>query len=126
MPKEGMRAVSEFDDLDLEMRKGVVFCWLQKEDDRMWGKRADYVYVTVTIEEDRCTVAEMDFASLSMMYRQGSGGRPKNHEAVRLLAELYRTTSVPLSRYKEKMFSTPEVLVKGDIGPESIEVLSQE
>ena len=44
-------------------------------------------------------------------------------EAARLFAEAYRVTSVPLAEYVEGMFSTPEVLVKGDVGPECIRLL---
>jgi hypothetical protein len=122
--REGLKAVSEFDNLGLDMRRGVVYCWLRREDDKMWGQRTDHVYIEVTVEEDRCHVAEMDFASIAMMYLQGSGGRPKNAEAACLLAEAYRVTSVPLSEYVEGMFSTPEALVKGDIDPICIKLVS--
>ncbi len=107
--KHGLKAVSEYDDLGLEMRCDIVYCWLRKEHDKLssGGQRTDYVYVEVTVDKDRCRVAEMDFASIAMMYRQGSGGRPKNEEAASLLAEVYRVTSVPLSDYVERMFSSP-------------------
>ncbi len=121
--KVGLQAVSEYDDLKLDMRRGVVYCWLRKEDDKMsqGGQRADYVYLEVTVEEERCIVADMEWSSLALMYRQGQT-RPKNMEASRLLAELYRVTAVPLSEYAEGTFFTPEVLVKGNIRPESIKV----
>jgi len=117
--RNGLKAVSEYDDLGLEMRRGVVYCWLRKEDDKLssGGQRADYVYVEVTVDQDRCRVAEMDFAGIAMMYLQGSGGKPRNEEAARLLADAYRVTSLPLSDYTEGMFWTPKVLVKGDIDP---------
>jgi len=118
--REGVKASSAFDDLDLDLRQGVVFCWLCKEHDEMWGKNPDYVYLEVAVDQDRCRVAEMDFASISMMYRQGSGGKPVHLEAARLQAELYQVTSVPLSEYREGMFWTLEVLVKGDIEPACI------
>ena len=103
------------------MRRDVVYCWLRKEDDKLFisGQRIDYVYVEVTVDQDRCRVAEMDFASIAMMYFQGSR-RPKNEEAAQLLAQVYQLTSVPLSDYVEGIFSTPEVLVKGDINPSCI------
>ena len=117
----GLKAISAFDDLGLEMRRGVVFCWLRREDDKLSlsDQRNDYVYVEVTVDRDRCRVAEMDFASIAIMYLQGSR-RPKNEEAARLLAQVYQLTSVPLSDYFEGIFSTPEVLVKGDISPDCI------
>ena len=122
--ENGLKATSSFDDLSLEIRRGVVYCWLRKEDDKMWGKRTNHVYVEVLVDEGRCRVAEMDFASIAMMYLQGSGGRPRNEEAAHLLAEVYRVTSVPISDYTQGMFSTPEVLVKGDIDPHSIKLIS--
>jgi len=121
--REGLKAVSEFDDLGLEMRRGVVYCWLRKEHDRMWGQQPGYVYVEVSLGEDRCRVAEMDFAGLALTYRQGTK-RPRNELAARLLAELYEVTSVPLSEYTEGMFFTPEVLVRGDITPGAIRLHS--
>jgi hypothetical protein len=123
--RNGLKATSSFDDLDLEMRRGVVYCWLEKEHDKMWGQRANYVYVQVTIDKNRCRVADMDFISIAMMYLQGSKGKPKNEKAARLLAELYKVTSVPLSEYTEGMFWTPEVLVKGDIDPDYIRLISE-
>jgi hypothetical protein len=125
MLRNGLKATSSFDDLDLEMRRGVVYCWLKKEHDKMWGQRADYVYVQVTVDKNRCRVADMDFISIAMMYLQGSKGKPKNEEAAQLLGDLYRITSVPLSEYTEGMFWTPEVLVKGDIDPDYIRLISE-
>ena len=122
---DGLKATSSFDDLDLDMRRGVVYCWLRQKDDKMWGQRADYVYVQVTVDKNRCRVADMDFISIAMMYLQGSKGKPKNEEAAQLLADLYRITSVPLSEYTEGMFWTPEVLVKGDIDPDYIRLISE-
>ncbi|MFB3881691.1 MAG: hypothetical protein ACE149_10530 [Armatimonadota bacterium] len=123
--RTGIRAASHFDDLGLEMRRGVVFCWLRKEDDKMssGGQRPDHTYVEVAVEEERCVVADMDLFSIALMYCQGSGGKPRNPEASRLLAEAYRVSAVPLAAYGDGIFFTPEVLVRGDIGPESIRPL---
>ena len=122
--REGLKASSAFDDLGLEMRCGVVYCWWCQEDDKMWGRNSAYAYLEIAIDSSRCCVAEMDFASIALMYLQGQGGRSKNAEAAALLARLYEVTSVPLNEYREGMFSTPEVLVKGDISPEHITVVS--
>jgi len=118
----GLRAASEFPALGLEMRSGVVYCWLNQADDKLGssGQRADFVYLEVQVDEDRCLVADMDLISLAMQYHQGSGGKPKNPEASRLLAEAYRVTAVPLSEYSLGMFCAPEVLVKGDIAPQCV------
>lgn len=124
----GLKAASEFPVLGLEMRRGVVYCWLDKADDRLGsgGQRADFVYLQVEVDQDRCLVADMDLITLAMMYHQGSGAKPKNPEASRLLAEAYRVTAVPLSEYTPGMFCTPEVLVRGDIAPECIRMAGDE
>jgi len=121
--KYGLKAVSEYDNLGIELRRNVIYCWLRKEHNKL-SSGDDYVYLEVTVDEDVCRVAEMDFASLAIMYRQGSGGRPNNEEAARLLAEVYRVTSVPIADYIERMFSSPEVLVKEDIEPNDIRLIS--
>jgi hypothetical protein len=124
----GIKAQSAFSDLGLQMRRGVVYCWIRREDDKMstGGQRDDYAYVEVTVSADRCIVADMDLAGLAMMYRDGTGGKPRNPEAARHLGQAYRATSVPLAEYAPGMFFTPEVLVKGDIAPECIRVVSGE
>ena len=126
--KTGLRASSAFASLSLEMRRGVVYCWLRKEDDKMssGGERPDHIYLEVTVDQDCCLVADMDLISAAMMYHQDSGGKPRNPEASRLLAEAYQATSVPLREYQPGMFFTPEVLVKGDIAPDCIKVISDE
>ena len=123
---DGLKAQSTFADLGLSMRRDVVYCWLRPEDDKMSGASSDHVHLQVSVEAARCRVAEMDFASIALMYLQGQGGRPRSPEAGALLARLYEVTSVPLSDYRCGMFSTPEVLVKGDIGPASIELLPEQ
>ncbi len=122
IPEAGLKAMSAFDDLDLEMRRCVVFCWLRKDDDKLSSaeRQEHRAYFEVSVHEDRCRVADMDLASVAMMYRQGTR-KPKNaDQAARLLADAYRITSVPLAEYESGMFWTPEVLVRGDIGPECI------
>jgi hypothetical protein len=123
--KTGLKATSHFDDLGLEMRRGVVYCWLRKEDDKKsgGGQRADHTYVEVTVHTQRCRVADMEWSSLTLMYLQGQGGKPRNPEASQLLAKLYEVTAVPLTEYRPGMFWTPEILVKGDIGPENVRMM---
>jgi hypothetical protein len=122
--RNGLQARSAFEDLGLEMRCGVVYCWLQLEHDKMWGGKPGYVHVEVTVDVSRCRVADMQFASIALMYLQGQGGKPRNTEAAVLLARLYELTAVPLNEYREGMFWTPEVLVRGDIAAADIAVAS--
>lgn len=70
------------------------------------------VCLKITVEEDRCTVAEMDFISLAIMYRYGGAecGRkniPVNPKDSVLPAGLYSVTVLPASRYQ--IFFTPGV-----------------
>lgn len=125
--RTGLRPASAFPELGLEMRRGVVYCWLRREDDRMSSdeQRPDHIYLEVTVDESRCLVADMDLIGAAMTYA-GSGGKVQNPEASRLLAEAYRVTAVPLRDYTPGMFFTPEVLVKGDIAPDCIKVVSGE
>lgn len=109
-----------------ELRKEVIFCWLSPKDQKIFAD--DAVCLEITVEEDRCMVAEMDYISLSMMYKYGGvkfGGKnlPINPEASTLFARLYEITAVPLSTYDDNFF-TPEVLVKGAIRAESIKLLN--
>ena len=116
----GLKAASSFDDLGLELRRDVVYCWLRREHDKMWGGQGEFAYVEVEVRVRRCRVAEMDFASIALMYLQGRGGRPVNREAAHLLAKPYEVPSCPLEDYRDGVFSSPEVLVKGDISPKDI------
>jgi hypothetical protein len=124
--RDGLQAQSAFNDLRLEMRRGVVYCWLRPEDDKMWGGKPGYIRVEITVDASRCRVAEMDFASIALMYLQGQGGKPRNPEAAAILTRLYEMTSVPLSQYRKGMFWTPEVLVKGDIAAADIAAASDD
>lgn len=121
--RDGLVASSAFDDLGSDLRRGVVYCWMEKAHDRMWGGEGDFAYVEVEVQVGRCRVAEMDLSSLALMYLQGQGGRRVNREAAQLLTRVYEVTSCPLEDYTDGMFSTPEVLVRGDIAPESINLL---
>jgi len=123
--KNGLKAHSAVSDLDTELRCNVVYCWLRVEDDKLSssGQRSGYTYVEVTVATSRCIVADMEWSSLALMYHQGQG-RPSNPRAAQLLAELYEATAVPVFEYKPGMFFTPEVLVKEDIEPEALRLLS--
>lgn len=112
--REGQRAASAFDDLGIPMRRGVVYCWLRREHDKMWGNNTDYTYIEVTVDRSRCRVADMEWSSLALMYLQGNL-KPEHSEAASLLARLYEVTAVSLDDYREGMFFTPEVLVSGDV-----------
>jgi len=124
--QNGIKALSAFDDLGVEIRQGVVYCWLCRADDKraLHGQQPDHIYLEVTVDESRCTVADMEYSSLALMYRQGWPTKPKNEQAAQLFAQIYQVTSVPLAEYTPGIFFTPEVLVKGDIAPEDVRVTS--
>jgi transposase len=83
--REGLRAASAFNDLGIPMRRGVVYCWLRREHDKMWGNNTDYTYIEVTVDRSRCRVADMEWSSLALMYLQGNL-KPEHSEAASLLA----------------------------------------
>lgn len=116
---EGLKPSSAFNDLGLSLRQGVVYCWLRREHDKLWGSNPGYTYLEVTVDDSRCKVADMEWSSLALMYLQGNL-KPRHPEAARLLAELYEVTSVSLDGYREGMFFTPEVLVSGGVRPEDL------
>jgi len=120
--KNSLHATSKFDTFGLDVRKGVVYCWLKKEHNKMWANNSDYIYLRVLVDENRCRVADMEWISFAMTYRQGIL-KPKNEEAAKLFAEIYKVTSVSISEYFDGLFYTPEVLVKGDISADSISLL---
>ena len=64
--RDGLLASSDFHDLGLGMRRGVVYYWLRREDDKMWGDDPDYAYLSVTVDGSQCRVADMEFCSISL------------------------------------------------------------
>ncbi len=65
--RQGLKAESDFDDLGLAMRRGVVYCRLEADPDKMWGRDPAYVWVEVSVDPKRCRVAEMEFSSMALM-----------------------------------------------------------
>ena len=93
-----------------------MYCWLSPRDQKIFSE--DEVCLEIQIDENRCTVAEMDYISLAMMYKYGGrnyGGKnfPVNE-----------VTSLPIKQYDDNFF-TPEVLVKGHILPENIKLYAE-
>ena len=125
--RSGLKARSDFDDLGLDIRRNVVYCWLDEDDDKLsaGGQRPEHVYIQVTVDVERCVVADMEFSSLALMYKQGQGSKPKDQRVSALFAEVYALTAVPLCDYAPAMFFTPEVLVQGDVGRECLQVVEQ-
>jgi hypothetical protein len=120
--QEGLIPKSSYE-LFTELRKNVVFCWLSPDDQKIFS--GEDVCLEVSVNEEDCIIAEMDYISLAMMYKYGgrkNGGMniPVNEEASKLFVKLYEVTSMPISRYEKGNFFTPEVLVKGIIKPENI------
>ena len=120
---EGLKASSKYESFT-ELRKDVVFCWISPNEQKIFSD--DEICLELTIEDSRCTVAEMDYISFAMMYKYGGakyGGKnvPVNHKASDLFVQLYEATALPISNYDDNFF-TPEVLVKGNIDSQNIKV----
>ena len=107
------------------IRKNVVFCWLQKEDNKI--QNHNQICLKVNVDAERCLIADMDYISMAMMYKhnpQGEGiaKKPVNPKAEKLFVKLYKTTAVKACDYCDGMHFSPEVLVKGDIQASDIEL----
>ncbi len=122
--QSGLKATSRYESFT-ELRKNVVFCWLLPSDNKIFSD--DTICLEVTVDENICVVASMDYISFAMMYKYGGakyGGMniPINESASELFVKLYETTAIPLSQYKDGNLLSPEVLVKGNITPKNIQV----
>lgn len=122
--KNGLLASSRYE-MFTELRKDVVFCWLNPSDNAILSH--DMVCLEVTVDESRCLVASMDYISFAMMYKYGPqkhGGMnlPINPHASDLCVKLYEITAIPLSQYEAGNLFSPEVLVKGNIDASHIRV----
>ena len=121
---QGLITTSSYESFT-HLRKGVVFCWLSPSDNKILSD--DKICLEITVDENDCIVASMDYISFAMMYKYGganNGGMniPINVRASELFVKLYETTAIPLSQYKDGNLFSPEVLVKGSINPENIRV----
>ena len=120
----GLKTTSKYESFT-ELRKDVVFCWLSPSDNKIFSD--DTICLEITVDENDCIVASMDYISFAMMYKYGGekyGGMniPVNERASELFVKLYETTAIPLSQYKDGNLLSPEVLVRGNISPESIQI----
>ncbi len=121
---QGLITTSSYESFT-HLRKDVVFCWLSPSDNKILSD--DKICLEITVDENDCIVASMDYISFAMMYKYGganNGGMniPINVRASELFVKLYETTAIPLSQYKDGNLFSPEVLVKGSINPENIRV----
>ncbi len=125
--KEGLIPTSRYERFT-ELRKDVVFCWLSPEDQKIFDEKD--VCLEIEVEENRCTVAEMDYISFAMMYKYGGakyGGQnlPINLEASNLFVKLYEVTAAKIGECERSNYITPEVLVKGKINANHIRLMSR-
>ena len=122
--KNGLKPASRYESFT-DLRKNAVFCWLSPSDNKIFSD--DTICLEITVDENDCMVASMDYISFAMMYKYGGatyGGMniPINETASELFVKLYETTAIPLSQYEDGNLFSPEVLVKGNILPENIRV----
>ncbi|MBQ3549723.1 MAG: hypothetical protein IJA41_01990 [Clostridia bacterium] len=120
----GLKTTSRYESFT-ELRKDVVFCWLSPSDNKIFSD--DTICLEITVDENNCIVASMDYISFAMMYKYGGekyGGMniPINERAAELFVKLYEITAIQLSQYKDGNLFSPEVLVKGTITPENIRI----
>ena len=124
---EGLIASSRYEAFT-ELRNNVVFCWLSPDSQKIFDDNS--VCLEITVDDNSCIVAEMDYISFAMMYKYGGakyGGKnvPVNLQASELFIQLYEVTAIPIAEYADNFFS-PEVLVKGNIEAKYIKIYQQE
>lgn len=124
---EGLIASSGYEAFT-ELRQNVVFCWLSPDSQKVFDDNS--VCLELTVDDNSCIVAEMDYISFAMMYKYGGakyGGKnvPVNLQASELFVRLYEVTAVPINEYAANFFS-PEVLVKGNIDAKYIKIYQHE
>lgn len=124
---EGLIASSGYEAFT-ELRQNVVFCWLSPDSQKLFDDNS--VCLELTVDDNSCIVAEMDYISFAMMYKYGGakyGGKnvPVNLQASELFVRLYEVTAVPINEYAANFFS-PEVLVKGNIDAKYIKIYQHE
>ena len=121
---EGLSPASRYESFS-NLRENVVYCWLSPDDQKIFS--SDDVCLEISVDEQLCVVADMDYISLAMMYKYGGskyGGKniPKNLEASDLCVKLYEATSTSILNCNKDNYFTPEVLVKGKIEPKNISI----
>ena len=124
---EGLIASSGYEAFT-ELRQNVVFCWLSPDSQKIFDDNS--VCLEITVDDNSCIVAEMDYISFAMMYKYGGakyGGKnvPVNLQASELFVRLYEVTAIPIAEYADNFFS-PEVLVKGNIDAKYIKIYQYE
>ncbi len=124
--KEGLKATSRYEQFT-KIRKDVVYCWLSPNDQKIFSD--EDVCLEITVDENRCLVADMEYISFAMMYKYGGkkfGGKNFliNPQASDLMSKIYEITTLPITHYDNNFFS-PEVLVSGDILPNCIKVYNK-
>ena len=125
--KNGLKASTRYE-IFTPIRENVIFCWLQKEDNKIFNE--NQICFKINIDAERCLIADMDYVSMAMMYKynQQSAGiakKPINPKAENLFIQLYEVTAVKLCDYYNGMHFSPEVLVKSDIQISDIELCTE-
>ena len=122
--KNGLKAATKYE-IFTPIRETVVYCWLKLEDNKIY--KENQICFKVNVNEERCLIADMDYISMAMMYKYGSQvgnavKKPVNANAENLFVQIYEVTAVKPCDYYDGIHWSPEVLVKGDIQINDIEL----
>jgi len=125
--KNGLKASTRYE-IFTPIRENVVFCWLKKEDNKIFSD--NQICFKINVDVERCLIADMDYVSMAMMYKYNPNGggiakKPVNPKAESLFIQLYEVTAVKPCDYYDGMHFSPEVLVKGDIQISDIELCNE-
>ena len=125
--ENGLKASTKYE-IFTPIRENVVFCWLKKEDNKLF--KDNQICFKINVDDERCLIADMDYVSMAMMYKynpkgEGIAKKPVNPKAENLFIQLYEVTAVKPCDYYSGIHFSPEVLVKGDIQISDIELCTE-
>lgn len=122
--KTGLKAHSNYKNMNADLRLKVLYAWLFPEHDVMgYSNDDDYVLLELEVDEARCIVANMDY--ISAAYVNSKVGNDGGKELSIMMTNEYEESSVLPKDYINGLFRTPEVIVKGDIQPPEIRIVKK-
>jgi len=69
--KNGLKASTKYE-IFTPIRENVVFCWLKKEDNKLF--KDNQICFKINVDDERCLIADMDYVSMAT-YRTRKGAK---------------------------------------------------
>ncbi len=122
--EKGLKASSNYENLNSYLRLNTVYAWLLPEHDVMgFMNNDDYELLELEVDETRCLVVNMDYISTAYVNKQL--GDKSGMDLSITMTKLYEDSAIRPTNYNSGYFRTPEVLVKGNILPSQINVVKK-